>query len=1409
MKNASVLHFRALRWHSLVRAVLAIPSTVAMSSLVATLAGTIQVVAPSATLGQQSSAPNRSVVAENYGRLPLSFEANKGQAGPQVQFQSRGRGYSLFLTNSSAVLALTRQDIVDAHSGEAIANGAKSASVGHGEKTDVVRMNLAGASQDVRVTGVDRLPGTANYFIGNDPANWLSAVPTYAKVYYKGVYPGIDLIYYGNQHQLEYDFVVAPGADPNLIRLRFAGAKKLEVTVAGDLRVAATNGEIAFHKPVLYQVKNGRRQPVEGQFLLSKGKTVGFALGRYDHTRPLVIDPVLVYSTYFGQGLYAGAITVDSSGNTYFTGTSNLGSTGGLSGGVPVTAGAFQTSNHGEACPESYCYGFQNAYVTKLNATGTALIYSTYLGGSLQDQGTGIAVDAAGDAYVTGTATSTNFPVTTGAFQTVNKAGQLDIINSTEVIAVSNAFVSKLNPTGTALIYSTYLGGSGIQFPYTLLCGSGTCPPYATAGDSGSSIAVDSSGSAYVTGTANSTNFPVTSGAFQAANHSPGYRSYTYIIPSNAFITKLNVSGTALVFSTYLGGSGYYEPDGTSGYSEAGEGDAGNSIAVDSTGNSYVTGYTYSSDFPVTSGAFQMTNGAANANENAFVAKLNPTGTGLIYSTYLGGSAGDYALGIAADSSGDAYVTGKASSKNFPVSAGAFQTVNNAAASNSSNAFITKLNSTGSALLYSTYLGGSDNSISYEGDYGFGIAVDGSDNAYVTGQAYSTNFPITVGAFQTVNNAGLIKEDNAFVTKLNSAGTTLLYSTYLGGSGNSSADSGDYGIGIAVDGSGNAYVMGQSSSSNFPVSAGAYQSTQQQYGTTPFITKLNLGSSLPAPTVTVTISPSSIATTQALMVTVTVAGPSGSSTPTGSVILTGSGYTSATETLSSGSVTFNLPGGSLSTGVDTLTASYTPDSSSSSTYGGSTGMNSVTVTAPIPLAGLSPSSLTFTSQLTGTTSTAQTVTLTNSGTGPLTINSIVISGDYSQTHTCGTSLTAGNNCTISIAFAPTVNGSRAGTLTITDNATLSTTSLTFSSQTTGTTSAAQLVSLTNSGNAALTLSSITASGDFTLTQNCGTSVAAGGTCTLSVTFTPTVAGTRTGTITIADNASGSTQAIALSGVGVVPTTPGVTLSPTSLTFSPAPLGMTSAAQVVTLTDSGTAPLALTSITVSGDFSVSQNCGTSVATGASCMISVTFDPTVAGTRTGTLTITDNATNSPQTVSLSGGGESVSVSSTSTGLTISSQGGTASATIQIASVDGFSGSINMSCTVSYQGSGSATDAPSCAISPTQQQVSTGSSGTATLSIVTTAASAALDRRWMSSGTALAAILFFALVPRRRQRGLLLFVLFSIAVMTVSVGCGGGTTSSTPTNPGTTIGSYSVVVTASSGSVSANTTIPLSVQ
>jgi uncharacterized repeat protein (TIGR01451 family) len=726
---------------------------------------------------------------ESYGRLPLSFEANQGQSEEQVRFLSRGPGYSLFLTANDAVLALRHLD--EGSSGGARGKReARRAGVADSElrppnslPTTVVRIHLLGANATPQVTGAEELPGQVNYFRGNDSSQWHTHVATYGQVKYAGVYPGVDLVYYGTQRQLEYDFIVAPRTDPSLIRLTFLDQTGQHLSQAldteGNVVVQTPSGALRLHKPRVYQDDRGVRREVAGSYVLlaaeASAPVIGFVVAGYDRSQPLVIDPVLSYSTYLGGNGYdqGQGIAVDAAGNAYVTGVT-------ASSDFP-TMNAFQPTLHNVEQGD--------AFITKFNAAGTALVYSTYLGGNNRDEGQGIAVDAAGNAYVTGVTASSDFP-TMNAFQPTF-GGFLD------------AFLTKLTPEGFP-IYSTYLGGD--------------------TDDEGLSIAVDAASNTYVTGITASSNFP-TLHAFQATSGG----NY------DAFITKFDATGTALVYSTYLGGLSL---------------DEGQGIAVDAAGNAYVTGGTDSSNFP-TMNSFQPLYGGA---EDAFLTKLTAAGA-LVYSTYLGSFNTDIGQGIAVDAAGNAYVTGLTRSSNFPT-LHAFQATGGIS-SIDSDAFITKFNATGTALVYSTYLGGSGD------DQGLGIAVDAAGNAYVTGSTGSSNFP-TLNAFQATCAGG----DCAFITKLNAAGTALVYSTYLGSGGNQ-------GLGIAVDAAGNAYVTGVTEQSNFPT-LNAFQATfaGASSGTSAdaFLTKLTAGENLRV-TISATPSPVAVGATLTYTLTVTNLGP--------------------------------------------------------------------------------------------------------------------------------------------------------------------------------------------------------------------------------------------------------------------------------------------------------------------------------------------------------------------------------------------------------------------------------------------------------------------------------------------------------------------------------------------------------
>ena len=508
-----------------------------------------------------------------------------------MKFLTRGSGYTLFLTPSEAVLVLRAPDAMPA-AGQALVSTAE------------VRMHLAGATAQPRVAGVEKLPGIVNYFLGNDPAQWHADIPTYAEVVYQGVYPGIDLIHHGTQGRLEYDFVVGPGAEPGAIRVEFQGADGIVVDAHGDLVLHTAVGDLRQRKPAIYQDVNGVRRAIAGDYVVLGPRRVGFQVAAYDRSRPLIIDPVLLYSTYLGGSGFEVCydVAIDATGNAYVAGSTTLTD-------FPTTTGAVQTASGGSA----------DAIVAKVDPTGSGLIYSTYLGGAAADEGYGIAVDGAGNAYVTGYTSSTNFPTTAGAFRT-SFSGNID------------AFVTKVNANGSTLAYSTYLGGSGYE----------RAP----------GIAVDAAGNAYVTGFTDSANFPTTPGAIQtnfagSANPDAAY---------DAFVTKLNPMGSGLIYSTYLGG---------------GVVDVGYEIAIDADGNAYVTGYTASSNFPTTTGAFQT---VQSGYADAFVTKVNPGGTGLLYSTFLGGGNNDLGYGIAVNAAGHILVAGRTASTNFPTTAGALQT---------------------------------------------------------------------------------------------------------------------------------------------------------------------------------------------------------------------------------------------------------------------------------------------------------------------------------------------------------------------------------------------------------------------------------------------------------------------------------------------------------------------------------------------------------------------------------------------------------------------------------------------------------------------------------------------------------------------------------------------------------------
>ena len=632
-----------------------------------------------------------SVIAWGRGQLPVGFEPNRGQGTSGAEFIARGKGYVLEL----------RAGRVDLRSRDAR-----------------VTTVLTGTATTARGEGAGALPGVVNY-LRRDASSALTGIPTFHAVRYRGVYRGIDVVYYGGP-RLEYDFVLAPGADPRHIRIRYQGAHRLRLDDAGDLVVDTEGGVLRQHRPVAYQETGGARTEIASRYV-PRGRTVSFSLARYDRSRPLVIDPALTWATYLGGSSAdsADALAVDAAGNSYVAGWTV----------DPV-------------------YGDADAFVAKLAPDGATAIFTTILPGSYDDLAHAVAVDSSGNVVVAGETSSPDF------------YADAVYVSSRAQAGVQHVFVSKLDPTGRSLIYSHYVAGGGAEIAYGL--------------------ALDAAGSAYVVGGTNSPDFLVSnSGAAQA----------TYAGNTDAFAIRFDSGGQGL-YSTFLGGS---------------LGDVATAVAVDASGNAFLTGQTSSTNFPVQAG-YQASNAGG---QDGFVAELSPTG-GLVFSTYLGGSGDEGGNGIALDSSGAIYVAGETSSSDFPA-VGAMQP---AFGGGSGDIFVTKLNAEGGSLVYSTYLGGSGE------DAAYAIAVDGAGNAYLTGTTTSTDLPLA-DAFQASNPGAA----NALVAELDPSGASLVFASYLGGTGtaSSSGTMGDFGNAITVSCSAGVTVAGMTASADFPVTAGVYQ----------------------------------------------------------------------------------------------------------------------------------------------------------------------------------------------------------------------------------------------------------------------------------------------------------------------------------------------------------------------------------------------------------------------------------------------------------------------------------------------------------------------------------------------------------------------------------------------------------
>lgn len=780
--------------------------------------------------------------------LPLIFEPNQGQANldpadSRARFVSRGPGYSLFLGSEGATLSLASR--VPSKSRRASTRQPASA-----DRLEILQMKLAGANPNVGLTGADRLPGKSNYFLGNDAGKWRQGVPQFARVRYESVYPGINLLFYGNQGRLEYDFQVQPGADPRQAELEFKGARRLQIK-DGALIIDGQSGSMRLEAPRVYQEIAGKQQPVEGAFVLRGGKRAGFAIGTYDHSRELVIDPILTFSSYFGGtgDEHSSYIAIDGSFNIYLTGSTQ-------SPNLPTVSGSFQPTLNGA----------QNVYVAKitppLGSIPATLDYITYLGGNGTDSPAGISVDGSGNAYLAGTTSSTNFPVTSLAYQKVPETGST---------GTSHVFVTELKYDATSLIYSSYLSGNGT--------------------DVASGMTIDTAGFIYVTGTTTSTDAGSFTDQFPASTLP---QALPYQISPRAaiqfFVTKVNTAAggpSSIAYSTYFGGANF---DTASPIA------VGGGIAVDTNRNIYFTGTTNflyngcagcsNTDFPilnpyqpcldqvpptvvVTAPQCTYPTGASAPTESdAFVAKLNPNvgqGQQLVWSTYVGGTGTDSGTGVGLDpGAANVYVTGTTNSTDIgtsvttlstssayqrcldtPVNPPSSVTTCPAPATTPfpTDAFVARLTNPSTtststipvnvALNYFSFLGGTGN------DAGQAITVDSASGALITGWTQSSDLNVLNNSIQSTLNcpAGAPTPcQDAFVARLNTATvvgqTTGSWVTYLGGSGT------DQGTSIALDVNQNAYFAGDTNSTDFPVSkplqvtnGGGYDAFVTQLGT--------------------------------------------------------------------------------------------------------------------------------------------------------------------------------------------------------------------------------------------------------------------------------------------------------------------------------------------------------------------------------------------------------------------------------------------------------------------------------------------------------------------------------------------------------------------------------------------------
>jgi len=1431
------------------------------------------------------------------------FEPNVGQTDAKVKCLARASGATVFLTRRGVVLSWTPKTGRTIHAGKT--------------PPDILRMEFVGASRTVRVAGQSMLRAKINYFLGRDPRKWLRDVPEYLSVQYSELYPGINARFYGGAAGLEYDVVASPRSSLRRIRLRVEGAGSARLDRDGDLVFRRHRRQVVMRQPAIYQIANGRRIAVAGGYRLLSRDIIGFAIGKHHSDLPVVIDPSISisYTTFLGgNGAEKGSsVAVDGAGAVYI-------------GGI-TTLAAFPETATGTEGPLS---GTSNLFVAKIDPSQTgasSLVYLTFIGGSKNDQGGMVAVDRSTtppDLAVLGWTTSGDFPVT----------------DASALNGPSDLTVMKLNGTGDGLVYSKYFGGGGSE---------------ATQNTGG--IATDAAGNVFVTSDTNSTDLPMTSPAPNGFAAAYGGGS------SDGLLAEFSATSGALLYSTYFG------INATVGST---------SVAVDAGDKAYVAGFTSSpGNFPA-KGAFQQSYGGGAFD--AFVMQIDPKlgATGLVYASLLGGSQSDQAMSIAVDASipPAAYITGVTHSPDFIPSSGVTNAPYQPALDGSSNAFVAVVNQTAAgvpSLEYESYLGGTGT------DAGQGIAVISPTQVYVAGSTASADFPVLCSL------QGFSGGRDAFLAEFNptlSGVASLVYTTFLGGTVTAEANA------VAADAAGDAIIFGDTMSHDYPLAGNANNGFQPTCtsctATSPLadavLTKVAAGSdpvacaaftppvaafgavptgsasppinivlanngdanlninangitiagansadfsqtnnclsnSLIAPgancgfavtftpaivgteTATLEVADDAVGTPQTL--TLIGTGSSGEvslsqssltfgnvpegTTASSSTILTniGDGALNITNTNITGTdrvdFTFGalnqcsggltIPsGGSCNIGIvfapnepnppQDLSAEATisfADNSNNATGTAAVMLSGTETGAPAPAVSLAATALNFASVNVGSSSSQPPVLLENTGSAALSISSIGIAGadpnDFAETNTCplapAATLAAGGSCTISVTFQPTTTGSRTADVSIVDNATpsqqtiglsgtgtipsvsLSPASLTFAAQNEGPPpSAPQNVTLKNTGASPLTISSIGFTGanpgDFAQTNNCplapAATLSAGSICTISVTFQPTATGQRSAALSVADNSTASPQTVALSGTGTAPL---VQMAPASLAFGSTVVGVASANQAVQVSNNGTGSLVISGAMFGGadggDFQTSGSCiaakgaSVTVPVGGNCTIDVDFLPLAAGTRSATLTLSDNAATNP-TVSVTGTATDFQMAPPAGGATSATvtAGQTAAISLQLSALNGFTGSVTLGCS-------NPPPAGACSVSPVSAQVSGAVPVSFTVNVTTMARSLIApvskpDSRHprppalpMTTVWILAlAVLLFTRVRNKKARVLRPVLALSLLLLS---SCGGGGGAAPPS--GTPPGTYTVMVAAASGGTTRTVDLSITVQ